>query len=87
METPCLLNKIIDDIGCGAILKHIDTDRKAIVVDFVGQGLPLVCTYHGDEDENKEPSFEASDYKIRKLVDTQQWIVLSTGQDDFVLVD
>jgi hypothetical protein len=87
METPCLLDKVLDDVGCGAIFKNVETDRKAIVVDFDGGGSPLICTYHGDEDENKAPSFKASDYKISKLSDSKQWIVLTKGQDDFILVD
>ena len=46
---PCILDRVLDEIGCGAIIKNIETDRKAIVVDFVGQGIPLVCMYYGDK--------------------------------------
>ena len=84
---PCILDKILDKIGSGAIIKNIETDRKAIVVDFVGQGFPLVCMYHGDEDESKEPTFQETDYKISKLSDLSEWIVLTMGQDGYILVD
>ena len=87
MEIPCLLSKALNDIGCGAIIKNTETDKKAIIIDFVGQGTPMVCMYHGDKDENKEPQFEAKDYKIYKLSNIEEWIVLTEGQDDFVLVD
>jgi hypothetical protein len=78
---------VIDDVGCGAILKNTETDRKAIIVDVGVNGVPVVCTYHGDEDDNKEPSFEETDYKISKLSNLDEWIVLTLGDDDFLLVD
>lgn len=82
-----MLDKVLDDVGCGAILKNVDTDLKAIIVDFGEQGYPLVCVYRGDEKRNKEPSFKETDYKIMRLLDTKKWIVLTMGQDDYVLVD
>jgi len=87
MNLPCILDRVLDEVGCGAILKNTKTDKKAIIVDFVGQGVPLVCTYHGDECENKEPSFEETDYKISKLKRLDEWIVLESGQDNYILVD
>jgi len=87
LTPPCLLIKILDDVGTGAIIKNTETDRKAIIIDFVEQGTPMICMYHGDEDENKEPQFEEIDYKIQKLSNLGEWIVLTYGQDDFVLAD
>jgi len=89
MNTPCILKRALDDVGCGAMLKNTETDIKAIIVDFVGPGQPLVCIYHGDEDEDesKEPSFTETDYSIHILTDFTKWIVLHMGQDEHVLVD
>lgn len=87
MEAPCLLSKALDDVGCGAIIKNVETDRKAVIIDFVDQGIPMVCMYHGDEDENKEPQFKENSYKIHKLSNLKEWIILTFGQDEFLLVD
>lgn len=87
LTPPCLLSKILDDVGAGAIIKNTETDRKAIIIDFVGQGTPMVCIYRGDEDENKEPQFEENDYKIQKLSNLKERIVLTFGEENLVLVD
>ncbi len=85
-SVPCLLDKVINDVGCGAIIKNTETDRKAIIID-VGLENPMVCMYKGDEDENKEPQFTSNDYCVKELLDTRQWIVLTNGRNDIVLVD
>jgi len=87
LTPPCLLSKIIDDVGTGAIIKNTETNRKAIIIDFVEQGIPMVCIYCGDEDENKEPQFDENDYKIQKLSNLKEWIVLTLGEDNLLLVD
>lgn len=87
MQIPCMLDKVIDKIGCGAIIKSTDTDEKAIVVDFDDNGGPLVCMYNGDKNKNKEPRFTAKYYKISHLADFNKWIVLHLGQDEYMLVN
>ena len=34
MYTPCMLDKVIIEVGCGAIIKYTETDEKAIVDAF-----------------------------------------------------
>lgn len=86
MTTPCMLNKVINEIGCGAMLKHIESDKKAIIVDFTSQGAPLVCSYHGDNG-SKEPTFYPEDYMIHVIDNSKEWIVLNMGQNEYILVD
>lgn len=43
MNVPARLDVVLDDLGVGAALKHLVTDRRAVVIDFHPvSGFPIV---------------------------------------------
>ena len=89
-DLPCRLDRYIDDVGVGAMLKNLNDGMKAIVVDFVEQGMPVICMVSKKSMANIEktgnlPS-KPSDYVVDVIKKTNDWLVLTSGQDD-VLID
>ena len=86
MEIPCMLDKMIEYLHVGAIIKSTETDKKSIIVDFVfPEKNPVICTYYGNEDKSKDPTFESGDYRITIILDLTKWIVLTLGHDQYTL--
>lgn len=99
-ELPCLLSKVIDDVGTGAFLKRVQNDDKAVVVDcvlgddeaggnggFVGFMAVVVsdaCVRKG-MDAGYVPSVP-EDYELVLIENGDDWIVLHKGHD-YVLVE
>ena len=77
MNIPYMLSKSrISEVGFGAVIKNIDTDKKAMIIDFDGDTI-IACMYCAGP---KKPS--VSNYNIFIIDDSRHWIVLSEGQFD-----
>ena len=79
MNIPYMLSKSrISSVGFGAIIKNIETDKKAIIIDF-DAGAIIACDYCGGSKKISE-----TNYKIFIIYhkDLSNWIVLSEGQFD-----
>jgi len=77
MNLPARLDKVIDDVGVGAIIKNLNDDFLAVVVD-TGNTLK-VCRYIHEGDN--EPTFNVENYDIQEITDNENWIVLTEGYD------
>lgn len=81
MQIPYILGKSFSSVGCGAIIKNIETDKKAIIVDFDGD-ITIACTYCKS---TKSPS--ENNYKLFVVENNNDWIVLAEGQHNHYLID
>ena len=79
MNIPYMLSKSrISSVGFGAVIKNIDTDKKAMIIDFDAVAI-IACDYCGGSKKISE-----TNYKIFIIYhkDLSNWIVLSEGQFD-----
>jgi len=88
---PCLLSKVRDNVGMGAMLKRITDDRKALVVDYNERSGCWLVAFVSDkavkraEKRGKLPN-DLKDYKFYYIKNDCDWIVLTMGCDE-VLVE
>lgn len=98
---PARLDLALDDVSMGTVLRRMDDDLQAVVVDTVGDflggtGDGVVIATLSDEcrrrlaDESSEPGMPAGevDYRIAVIRpgEYQRWLVL-TRVPDYVLVE
>lgn len=78
MQIPYVLGKSSDKVGFGAVIKNIETDKKAMIIDF-DAGAIVATMYCGGSKNLSE-----TNYKIFIIYhkDLNDWIVLNEGQDD-----
>ncbi len=91
MMLPSRMSEVIDDICPGAYLKRMSDDARAFVVDYVetkGSGAFIVAMVRKKfrKDAMEDLPAEPKDYVFEEITDTDEWIVLSYGED-FVLID
>ena len=75
---PARMDKVIDNVGVGAIVKNLNTDKLAVVVDC-GNRI-MVCSYKEHSDDH-EPTFNPKDYILEKICKNEEWLVLTEGYD------
>jgi len=69
MNVPARLDAILDDVGVGAILKHLETDRRALVIDIDPSGTLILVMIREEwiEREDGESASKPEHYKIFRL--------------------
>ena len=75
---PARLDLIVNDIGVGAIVKNVITDKLAVVIDC-GDSF-IVCSYKTPSNEN-EPTCHPQDYLLEIIENNKDWLVLTKGYD------
>jgi hypothetical protein len=75
---PTRMDKVLDDIGVGAIVKNVNTDKLAVVVDC-GNRI-MVCSYKTPSGDH-EPTFNIKDYVLEIICKNEEWLVLTEGYD------
>ena len=92
-STPAIASQLVGEIAPGAILKHaIDERYRAILIDWVGSAPEAVAVVVNIEDETlhnvwdeKNSTLDAKPYRV-ELIDLNDWICLTLGQDNEMLV-
>lgn len=79
---PAALDRVLNDVGMGAMLKHLRTERLAMIVDMVDDGRPSIIVVSPTK-EHSWPRI-TDDYELFVLENYDEWIVLTPGQDDYV---
>ena len=70
MNVPARLDMVLGDIGVGAALKHLVTDRRAVVIDFhPDSGFPIVVMIREEwvDREDGESSSKPEHYQVLVL--------------------
>lgn len=79
---PCLLSADLDFACPGVMLKHVTSNKYAMIVDSGGDRHPVAVR------GKSESEFDAStpdDFELFAITDPDEWIVLAHGQDHFIL--
>ncbi len=89
-DLPARLDTVWDDVALGAFIKHLKTGVVAIIIDCVGDwGKPMIVRakdkFQANGKSNLLPS-KPSDYKIELIDRSEDWLVLTPGED-FALVE
>ena len=92
-STPAIASQLANEIAPGAVLKHVIDERyRAILIDWVGSGPEAVAVVVYTEDDklskawnNKKQRLDNKPYRVR-LIDLNDWICLTLGQDEEMLV-
>ena len=80
-DLPMRLDKAIDEVGVGAMLKHIESNERALIIDFTADaGTPLIVQVK-DPNREKLPS-KPKHYRISFVEDSSEWLVLTMGGDE-----
>ena len=69
MSMPARLDMVLDEIGAGAILEHLETGRRALVIDIDSRGMPIlvrICEEWVEREDGKSAS-KPGHYEIFKL--------------------
>ena len=82
VQLPVLLDRVLDEVGVGAMLRNTRTDRLVMIVDFRGFSPTIVVI--GQKGEPWQGDWAEENYELFALDDYHQWLVLTPGQDDFV---
>ena len=85
---PARLDKVINEVGIGAVIKHIEDDRRrGVVIDFIGIG-PKVFIAEAIPKKLKGFKFpkKPKHYRITIIEKESDWIVLTLG-DDVLLIE
>jgi hypothetical protein len=85
---PARMDKVIDDVGVGSIIKHLETDQRGIVADIIHEGVDVkfivvlakLSVLRGDE-----PMSGLGDYDLTDDIDVGEWLVLTRGGDELLI--
>ena len=91
--TPALASQLTGELAPGAILKHaIDERYRAILIDWVGSAPEAVAVVVNTEDDkllkawdDKKECLDSKPYHV-ELIDLNDWICLTLGQAEEMLV-
>lgn len=90
--TPCIASKIVDDLGIGSILKHVNDDSvRAIIIDWIGSAPDCVAIVVDTEssDEQLETDYAMDkfrpDYYEVKIINLKKFIALTRGSDEMLI--
>jgi len=89
MQLPSRMSEVVDDLSPGAYLKRMSDDARAIVVDYIdkdgstikGTSCWIVAMVKEKFREAEYLLLSCSDYEIVEITDTDEWIVLTKGND------
>jgi hypothetical protein len=91
-DLPCSLRDAQDHIGTGAILKHLHSDARAMYIDYfeakILEGQLVVCMAKKCiTNLKREFRSRPEDYKVCVLENPDEWIVLTLGDDRYLIVE
>lgn len=82
MALPLRLDAVIDDISCGAIIRHQTGDYNAVVLDYMvnSEGEFLIAA-RDDYDPEKRYDESLEDYTVFIVERLEDWMALTLGTD------
>jgi hypothetical protein len=92
-DLPIGVRTILDDIGTGAILKHIRTGRRAVVIEYGERELSgwlTVCMVRDSTYRKERLNVDAlgpNHFELTKIRDFDEWIVLANGSNEILTED
>ena len=86
LDLPCRLDRALDDIGVGAMLRNLEDDVRAIIIDWrLPGGIPIaVRVTEKARRMDKLPS-RPGHYEVFIIRDFKEWIVLTPGHDELFI--
>lgn len=87
-EFPMMLSAAIDEVECGAILKHAVDDSRAVIVDFEPQNGTPICVRckpkwaSGEKLPSKPEHYEIFAIRKGKM---GEWIALNAGGNELLV--
>lgn len=83
LDLPMRLDRALDNIGVGAMLKNLGDDRRALIIDFhPATGMPMVVQAK-DRKRDKVPT-KPRHYELRPIKEPRDWVVLTEGHDELL---
>jgi hypothetical protein len=84
-ELPIRLDRALDDVGVGAVIKELETDQKAVIIDFRPvSGLPMVVGVTAEVRASDDLPHKPEHYQVMEIDDTHEWLLLTLGDDEIL---
>jgi hypothetical protein len=87
-DLPARMDKVIDDVGVGALIKNLETDQRGIVVDLVHVDADvtfIVVVANLAVVRGLSPMTGLKDYELTDDVDPGAWLVLTKGGEELLI--